>query len=445
MWGAMKSATGKYPFSSRSSGIRESDDQSNLTPVYSEILSHKKTASTSLAIPTQKPIFTHSELLQSLKESMSGSNLPPDPAGPNKENHPLFRKERNQKVPTLFYLDDDGRIDDATTGNPALLPLTTELSNSYSEYLSNGRSEYEAGYPVAQRQNKGFEATHFRQAERHPRPTALEAKRNSFPAQRQPISSLSAASHSGSYRLHRLHQRMGSVGPLISRSQSAQYLNERSQIGRSMGRNELLSNTSGEMTSPRHYNNQASHSRLPTSRLQLPAHREVPPGPPGPAQRKQGNPGQTPHPGHLIPAPNAAEEEELPKTMAQILAFRRERVIEMCGFPDPPLMPNSPLHLNRPPPSKNLPLPSPPAPLPDSTLQASGTHPTFNVPRKPLPPSALQNLSRQTSAPEASPTKNLKNLEQANMKPGAPPTPLPRSKSALSLGSMRSNISGRSV
>ncbi|KAG0633762.1 hypothetical protein HOY80DRAFT_1026164 [Tuber brumale] len=452
MWDTVKATARKYPFSSRKPGSREGDNQSTLTPLYSEILSLKKTASTSLAIPTQKPIFTHSELLQSMNESISRFNLPPDPAGQGKENHPIFWMKHNPRIPTLFYLCEDGKLDDAATGDPVLLQLATELSDSYSEYLSNRRrSEYEVGYldevNITQKWNKGFGATQFSQGERPPGPTVLKAKTNPL-VRRQPIPSRTTARYSsGSYMAHLSHKRMGSIDPPIRRSQSALTLHEKSQIRGSTGGNELLPTTSGKMTLPRHYNTQASHYGLPTSSLQVSYH-QVPPSSPGPVQTTHGNLDQTPHPGHLLtPAPSTEEEEELPMTMAQTLALRRERVISMCGFPNPPLMSNSPPHLNIPPPSTNLPLPPPPTPPPTSTLQASGKPPTFKVPRKPLPPSALRNLSSQTSTPEAIPpsTEDLKNPEQVNTKTETLPIPLPISKSTLSLSSMRSNIPRRSV
>jgi len=457
MWGAIRAAPRKYLFSSSSTKPSrwENDNQSTLAPVYPEVLSPQKTASTALAIPTQKPIFTHPELLQGIKEKISEFNLPPDPAGKNKENHPLFRMQYNPRIPTLFYLSEDGEIDDAATGDPVLSQLTIGLSDSYNEYISNGRSGYEVGYPdevnVPRKRNENLDAAQSLQLERPPMrdpplPTALETKTN-IPARSPPTSSQTTPRNSSpGYRLRQEHQGMGSVDPTRA-SQRALNPKEEAQI-RSMGKNELLSITSSAKTTPpRHRSRQASKCVLPNSSLQALAHPQVPQCPPGPVQSLQESPYEEPHPGHKLTFVPSTEGEELLMTMTQKLALGRERVIEMCGFPDSPLMPNSPPpHLNTPSPSTNLPLPSPLIPRPVRILQTSDAPPTFKVPRKPLPPSGLPNLSGPIGTPEAIQSlteKDFKSPEQTRKYKPLPP--LPRSQSGLSMSSMRSNISGRSV
>ena len=461
MWDTIRAAQRKYLFSSSSSKKPtswKSDSQSTLGPVYPEILSPQKPASTALAIPKQKPIFTHSELLQRIKEGISEFNLPPDPAGRNKENHPLFGMQHKPRIPTLFYLSEDSRLDDAATGNQVLSQLTIGLSESYSEYISNGRGEYEVGYPdgvnVTQKQNKNLDAVQSLRLERPPRqdpplPTALEAKTN-IPAQSPPtLSPIASRSSSPIHRLRWEHRRVDSVGPPSGLSPRALYLKEEAQT-RSMGKNESLSITpSAKTTSSRHHSSQASNYGSPTSSPRTLVHPQAPVCPPGPAQTLQENPDQEPHPGHKLTSVPSTEGEELPMTMAQRLALGRKRVIAACGFPDPPLMSNSPPHLNTPSPSTNLPLPSPPIPpRPARILQPPDTPPpppTFKVPRKPLPP--LPNLPRRISPLEdiRSLTKeDFESQEQDKLK-NKPLPPLPRSESTLSMSSMRSSISRRSV
>lgn len=463
MWDTIRAAPRKYFFSSFSStkpSSWKSDSQSTLAPVYPEILSPQQPASTALAIPKQKPIFTHSELLQRIKEGISEFDLPPDPAGENKENHPLFKIGHNPRVPTLFYLSEDSRLDDATTGNQVLSQLTTRLSDSYSEYISDGRGEYEVGYPnevnVTQRQNKNPDGVQSPRIERPPRrdtppPTVLESKTN-IPVQiSQTLSPITPRDSSPSHRLRRGHWRVDSVGSPSGKSPRVLYLKEEAQT-RSMGKSESLSITSSpRKASPRHHSNQASNCGSPTSSLRTLAHPQIPVCSPGRAQVLRENPDQESHPGYKLTSVPSTEEEELPMTMAQRLALGRERVIAMCGFPDPPLMSNSPPHLNIPSPSTSLPLPSPLIPPhPVRILQPPNTPPppppAFKVPRKPLPP--LPNLPKRIN-----PLKDIRSLteedfksqEQTNMMKNKPLPPLPRSESTLSLRPMRSSVSKRWV
>lgn len=453
MWDTIRTAQRKYLFSTSSSSSStkpsswKSDSQSTLAPVYPEILSPQKPASTALAIPKQKPIFTHSELLQRIKEGISEFDLPPDPAGKNKENHPLFRIGHNPRVPTLFYLSEDSKLDDATTGNQVLSQLTIRLSDSYSEYISNGRGEHEVGYPdevnVTQKQNKTPDGVQPLRLETPPRrdtpsPTIQESKTN-IPVQSPPTSP--------SHRLRRGHRRVDSVGSPSGRNPRVLYLKEEAQT-RSKGKSESLSITSSpRTTSPKHHNNQVSNCGSPTKSLRTLARPRVPACSPGPARTLREIPDQESHPGHKLTSVPSTEEEELPMTMAQRLALGRARVIAMCGFPNPPLMSNSPPHLNIPSPSTSPPLISPlTPPHPARILQPSNTPPlppTFKVPRKPLPP--LPNLPRRIGPLEDIPSlteEDFKSQEQAKLK-NKPLPPLPRSESTLSLGSMRSSISRR--
>jgi len=458
MWGTIRTAPRKYLFSSSSTrpSRRESDNQSTLAPVYPEVLSPQKAASTALAIPTQKPIFTHQELLQGIKEKISEFNLPPDPAGKNKENHPLFRAQYNPRIPTLFYLSEDNKIDDAATGDLVLSQLTMGLSDSYNEYISNRRSGYEVGYPdevnVTREQKGDLDAVRSLQLERPPirdppMPTVLETKTN-ITAQTPPNSSQTTSRDSSpSYRVVQEHQGMGSVDPPAGTSQKALYLKVQAQIS-SMRKNELLSITSSAKTKlPRHHSSQASNCGLPNSSLQALAHPQALRYPPGPVQTPQENPDQAPHPGRRLTFVPSVEGEEPLMTMGQKLVLGRERVVAMCGFPNPRPMPNwLPPHLNTPSPSTNPPLPSPRIPPPARILQTSDTPPTFKVLRKPLPPSALPHLSGRTSTLEAIQSlteKDFKSPEQIGKYKPLPP--LPRSESGLSMVSIRSSISGRSV
>ncbi|CUS09853.1 unnamed protein product [Tuber aestivum] len=449
MWDTIRAKPIKYLFSSAKYGRWGSDNQNTLAPVYPEVLSLRKTSSTALSIPTRKPVFTHSELLESIKEGISGSNLPPDPAGRNKENHPLYRAEFSPRVPTLFYLSEDSRLDDATTRDSVLSQLAIRLSDSYNDYISNCRSEYEVGYPdevVTPKQSRSFEVVQSCEARTPPRQdpsllTVWEAKAN-IPAQSQTISCLiGPRDTSGSYGLRR---GMGSSNPRSGLRQRALYLNEKAQIRRLMDKNEWLSMISGTKTPPRHHGRQASIFGLPDSRFQVTANQQAPSSPSIPVQALQENPDQAPHIQQAqVFAPSIRVES--PVTMAQILALKREMVIAMCGFPNPPLTSSSPPHPNTPPPSTKPPLPSPPTPGPARVPQTSNTPPTFKIPRKPLPPSALQNLSRSISALEAiqPPTKeDFKSSEQSMTKLEPTLTPLPRSKSTLSMSSIRSSISG---
>ncbi|PUU83889.1 hypothetical protein B9Z19DRAFT_1060650 [Tuber borchii] len=456
MWDTIRAAPRKYFFSSSSStkpSSWKSDSQSTLAPVYPEILSPQKPASTALAIPKQKPIFTRSELLQRIKEGISEFDLPPDPAGKNKENHPLFGAQHKPRIPTLLYLSEDNRLDDAATGNQVLSQLKIALSDSYSEYISNGRGEHEVGYPdevnVTQKQNKNPDSVQSLRLERPPRrdtplPTVLEPKTN-IPMQSPPtLSPITPRVSSPIHRLRREHRREDSVSPPSGLSPRALYLKEEAQT-RPISKSKSLSIISSAKTaSPRHRSDQVLNYRSPTSSLQILAHPQAPICPPGRAQTLQGNLDQAPHPGHKLASVPTTEGEELPMTMAQRLALGKERVIAMCGFPDPPLMSKSPPHLNTPSPSTNLPLPAPlTPPRPARILQPSDTPPppTFKVPRKPLPPRQISPLEDILSLTE----EDFKSQEQIKMMKNKPLPPLPRSESTLTISSMRSSISGRWV
>ncbi|RPB03351.1 hypothetical protein L873DRAFT_1841322 [Choiromyces venosus 120613-1] len=463
MWDTIRAMPKRYfsRSSMKPSGLR-SESQSTLA-VYSEFLSQKKAAPTALEIPTQKPIFIHSELLQSIKEGISRVNLPQDPAGMNKENHPALMLRQDPRIPILTYLDEKSKPVDATTGNPVVARMASRFSDSYNEYISNARSEYEAGDPGevshTQKKDKNSDVVRAHPVKRSLKPepslpTVWEANPG-IPLHSQPIPIPGTASgSSASYRLHRAHQSLDSASLQIGSSQRVQYLKQKAQLRRSEGEKESPTKLFNTIRSPRKYSSQSFNYEFLPRNPPAPTYQQAPASPPpAPIRTPPVIPHQEAHPGQriLLLGPDPGEEEEPLMTMAQKIARGREKVIALCGLPNPPLtrMPTSPRHLNMPDPST---IALPPSPLIRGPAQAVPTPPattvTFKVPRKPLPPSAVPNQWKPITLVESfhSLTKeDFKISEEPAKKSESPPAPPSRPHSSLSMRSIISSISRRSI